>query len=89
MFSMGGSGIYVCAGCPERSCLLCDTLVSCFYAICLILCFMRYALYHASCDIPYIILHAICLVLCFIRYALYYTSCEKSVLCEGLALGYI
>ena len=89
MFSMGDSGTHVCAGCPERSCFPCDTPVLCFHAICLVLCFMRYVLYYASCDMPCIMLHAICLVLCFMRYALYYASCEKSVLCEGLALGHI
>ena len=67
MFSMGDSGIHVCAGCPERSCLPCDTAVSCFHAICLVSCFMRYTLYHASCDMSCIMLYAICLVLCFMR----------------------
>ena len=60
-----------------------------FHAICLVSCFMRYALYYASCDMPYIMLYAICLISYFMRYALYYASCEKSVLCEGLALGHI
>ena len=55
-------------------------------------------LFHASCDMPCIMLHAIRLVSCFMRYALYYVlcdtlvscfSCEKPVLYDGLALGHI
>ena len=38
--------------------------------------FMRYVLYHASCDMSCIMFHAICLVSCFMRYALYHASCD-------------
>ena len=63
--------------------------VHAFHAIRLFHAFMRYVLYYALCDMPCIILHATCLVSYFMRYALYHASCEKSVLCEGLALGHI
>ena len=41
--------------------------VHAFHAIRLFHAFMRYVLYHASCDMPCIMLHAICLVSYFMR----------------------
>ena len=59
-------------------CVIAKCLFHAFHAICLVSCFMRYALYHASCDMSCIMLHAICLVSCFMRYALYHASCHMS-----------
>ena len=77
MFSMDGSGIYVCAGCPERSCFPCDTPVSCFPCDTPVSCFpCDTPVSCFLCDMSCIMVHAICLVSCFMRYALYHASCD-------------